>query len=75
MYAVSCLLCVTLGKHFVQCKPAFAVNMHSPVVHLHHAAVMTLLITIELNLTLSKIYGDDYFEPLVMEDAGVAVDN
>jgi len=74
LYAVICLLCVTLGKHFAECKPAFAVNMHSPVVHLHHPAVMALLITIVLNLTFSKIYGDDHFEPLVMEDAGVVVD-
>ena len=38
LFAVSCLPCVTLGKHFAECKPAFAVcpwhtaNMHSPVV-------------------------------------------
>ena len=38
LYAVSCLPCVTLGKHFAECKPAFAMcpwhtaNTHSPVV-------------------------------------------
>ena len=38
LFAVRCLPCVTLGKHFVECKPAFAVcpwhtaNRHSPVV-------------------------------------------
>ena len=38
LFAVSCLLCVTLGKFFAECKPAFAVcpwhtaNRHSPVV-------------------------------------------
>ena len=38
LFAVSCLPCVTLGKHFAECKPAFAVcrghtaNRHSPVV-------------------------------------------
>ena len=38
MYAVSYLPCVTLGKYFAECKPAFAVcpwhtaNMHNPVV-------------------------------------------
>ena len=37
LFAVSCLPCVTLGKHFAGCKPAFAVcpwhmvNRHSPV--------------------------------------------
>ena len=40
LFAVSCLPCVTLGKHFAECKPAFAVcrghtaNRHSPVVML-----------------------------------------
>ena len=38
LFAVSCLPCVTLGKHFAECKPAFAVcpwhtaNRHSLVV-------------------------------------------
>ena len=38
LFAVSCLPCVTLGKHFDECKTAFAVcpwhtaNRHSPVV-------------------------------------------
>ena len=38
LLAVSCLPCVTLGKHFAECKAAFAVcpwhtaNRHSPVV-------------------------------------------
>ena len=38
LFAVSCLPCVTLGKFFAECKPAFAVcpwhtaNRHSPVV-------------------------------------------
>ena len=38
LFAVSCLPCVTLGKHFAECKPVFAVcpwhtaNGHSPVV-------------------------------------------
>jgi len=37
LFAMSCLPCVTLGKHFAECKPAFAVyhwhtaNRHSPV--------------------------------------------
>ena len=36
LFAVSCLSCVTLGKHFAECKLAFAVclwhtaNRHSP---------------------------------------------
>ena len=38
LFAVSCLPCATLGKHFAECKPAFSVcpchtaNRHSPVV-------------------------------------------
>ena len=40
LFAVSCLSCVTLGKHFAECKPAFAVchtpNRHSPVVSAAH---------------------------------------
>ena len=39
LFAVSCLPCITtLGKHFAECKPAFAVcpwhtaNRHSPIV-------------------------------------------
>ena len=40
LFAVSCLPCVTLGKHFAECKAAFAVcpwhsaNRHSPIVTL-----------------------------------------
>ena len=38
LFTVSCLPCVTLGKHFAECKPVFAVcpwhttNSHIPVV-------------------------------------------
>ena len=45
LFAVSCLPCVTLGKHFAECKPAFAVcpwhtaNRHSPVVAVNEIIV------------------------------------